>query len=625
MLQQFLGKAKQISKKVFKGVAPSQASADKVGQIVSDIKTHAMDDKSIGKKLMTGFLTVLGIFFVLTSVAFFGMFRTGAMLSDFYEDPFATVQFTSNVRRSLVSMERALYKAVTTTNLVAANTYVKESEAELANIKQAIEAELASDPDNDVATQIGKFLTDSASIKDKMMVAFSYNKSDEALVILEKNYLPLVAAAEKIVIEANDQAVTSANDFVSGAKVQRTFILVLVGGIFLVAAAMSILISVRITKAVITPLKEMETAATQMSQGNLNVNLTYESNNELGVLSKALGLTTKTLSQYVVNISEVLDHMAKGDFTVSVDLDYIGDFAPIKESITHIINSLSSTIGQINDAADQVASGSDQVASGSQALSQGATEQASSIEELSATIFQASNQIKQTATNAKKSSEIAQSAAGLVGESNDQMSNMVKAMEDINKTSREIGKIIKTIEDIAFQTNILALNAAVEAARAGAAGRGFAVVADEVRNLASKSAEAAKSTTALIENSLRSVEAGSKIAARTASSLSSVVDMVSEINDSVNEIAQATNEQATASAQITQGADQISAVIQTNSATAEQSAAASEELSSQAKILKNLVSSFKISNEIEYSFDGGAFTQMPFQKIGSIGTELDKY
>ncbi|MEG2769394.1 MAG: methyl-accepting chemotaxis protein, partial [Oscillospiraceae bacterium] len=243
---------------------------------------------------------------------------------------------------------------------------------------------------------------------------------------------------------------------------------------------------------------------------------------------------------------------------------------------------------------EQVASGSDQVSSGAQALSQGATEQASSIEELSATIQAVSNQIKDNANNAKMASELSSMAGKEVQNGNEHMQSMIVAMEDISSTSNKIGKIIKTIDDIAFQTNILALNAAVEAARAGSAGKGFAVVANEVRNLAGKSAEAAKNTTSLIESSINAVANGTKIADETAMSLKVVVEKSNLVLQKVEEIAEASAEQANSVVQITTGVDQISAVIQTNSATAEESAAASEELSSQSQMLKDLVGKFTL-------------------------------
>jgi len=307
-------------------------------------------------------------------------------------------------------------------------------------------------------------------------------------------------------------------------------------------------------------------------------------------------LTSQNNSGHICKINEVLNKMAVGDMTASIDIDYVGGFAPIKKSVEKILFSLNNTLSQINEASEQVASGSEQVSGGAQSLSQGATEQASSIEELSSSINEISEQVKQ---NAKKSSDVSKmtnSTAREVEAGSEQMELMTKAMLDIKQSSNEIAKIIKAINDIAFQTNILALNAAVEAARAGSAGKGFAVVADEVRNLASKSAESAKNTTALIENSIKAVEKGTKIADKTAGLM---VSIVSDINKSVlliDQITEASNEQAVSIMQVTQGIEQISSVVQTNSATSEESAAASEELSGQANRLKNLVSKFKLRN-----------------------------
>ncbi|MEG1049511.1 MAG: methyl-accepting chemotaxis protein, partial [Oscillospiraceae bacterium] len=287
--------------------------------------------------------------------------------------------------------------------------------------------------------------------------------------------------------------------------------------------------------------------------------------------------------------------MAAGDFNISKAEPFIGDFENIERSFNEFSTKISQTLWQINMASDQVNSGAVQVSTAAQELSRGATEQSSSIEELSATISEITAQIAANAKNARSASELSHKAGEGVAQSDEHMQDMIVAMQDISNKSVEISKIIKTIDDIAFQTNILALNAAVEAARAGSAGKGFAVVADEVRNLAQKSAEAAKGTTGLIEGTVTAVSQGRKIADETAKSLGAVVENVNHVKLMVSEIADASDKQSEGAQQVNIGVEQISAVVQTNSATAEESAAASEELSGQAQMLKDLVSDFKLA------------------------------
>lgn len=394
-----------------------------------------------------------------------------------------------------------------------------------------------------------------------------------------------------------DRNVSIGNQLSSEMTALGKFSLLLNIVLLLVSLMISILIAAYISKSITKPLKEIETATTVMADGSLNTKIQYKSKNEFGNLAEKTRDLIHNLKAIISDMQRGLGEMAQGNFDISPRAEFKGDFIPLRDSIGEITVSLSDTLGQINEASDQVSGGSDQVSSGAQALSQGTTEQASSIQELAATINEISEQINENATNAVHASAEANSVGAEAVESNERMKKMLVAMSEISSGSSEISKIIKTIEDIAFQTNILALNAAVEAARAGSAGKGFAVVADEVRNLASKSTEASKNTAALIEGSLKAVENGTIIADETAHSLSNVVSGISDVAATIDKISQASKEQAQSITQITTGIDQISSVIQTNSATAEESAAASEELSSQAQMLKNLVGQFNLLNK----------------------------
>lgn len=359
----------------------------------------------------------------------------------------------------------------------------------------------------------------------------------------------------------------------------------------------SIVIALLISFKIVKPLKKLTGITNNLANGELNTEININSNDEVGQLAismRSLVDRLKVYMDYIDEISYLLSEIGKGNLNLEFKQVYDGDFTSIKDALINTSNMLNNTLYQINIAADNVASSSSQVSESAQQLSQGASEQASSIEELSATINEISSKIKETANSAIKAKDISYESNISIIESQKQMQQMISAMNEINNTSNEIGKIIKSIDEVAFQTNILALNAAVEAARAGSYGKGFAVVADEVKNLASKSAESAKSTTTLIDNALLAIEKGMVTVSETAKYLDKIVTNSQNSVDIIQSISDMSNEQAISIDQINIGVEQISTVVQTNSATSEESAAASEELFAQAQILKDLIDSFKL-------------------------------
>lgn len=370
-----------------------------------------------------------------------------------------------------------------------------------------------------------------------------------------------------------------------------TIIMVIV---MLVAAIIALFFAITTAKSISEPIIEMKEAAEKLAQGDFDITIKYISGNEIGSLASSTKTMVSRIKEIILDAGRELHEVASGNFDVSAQVQYIGVFKKIEDSIEGIVEKLSGTMSQISNTADQVAGGSEHVSEAAQVLSQGATDQASSVEELNASISEVLGQITKNAENAKLASLNTSETQKAVILGNEKMGKMIQAMQDITGSSTKISEIVKTIENIASQTNLLSLNAAIEAARAGEAGKGFAVVADEVRSLAEESAAAAKGITKLIANSIDTVEEGTKIAGETAESLGQIVAGTEKVSQLVDEIYVAATDQTEYMNQVSQAVDQISVIVESNAATAEESAASSEELSSQAQVLKSLIMIFNL-------------------------------
>lgn len=558
-----------------------------------------MKNFKIGTKLFLTFGIIIALFLLTTVFSILSLNRTGQNFEDFYRNGYPVSVQTLEMRRAI----QTAIKNISFSMLVEDKQRTQEYIAEADNQMQILADGFTYMQENyqgdmSVVNKAMDLLEQSKDLRNQVTNLAEQNRNTEAADVFFNQYQPLLAQVQDLIRDVDSATTVSADENFNNSEAAQNVTLIFTTVIALITLLITVLLAVYITKSLTRPIFEIEEAATKLAEGDLNVNVVYHSNDELGNLASKVRHLAENLKIIILDEGEALTEMANGNFNIhsKVPEKYVGEFTTILNSISAISDGLSNTLNQINQSADQVSSGSEQVSSGAQALSQGATEQASSIQELAATISEISDQIKNNAENANQVSEVVGQVGTEMSKSNQKMQEMIVAMEQITESSSEIGKIIKTIEDIAFQTNILALNAAVEAARAGSAGKGFAVVAEEVRNLASKSADASKNTSSLIENALSAVKNGTSIADETANTLLLAVEGTEKVTTLVDKISSASNDQAQAVTQVTQGVDQISAVVQTNSATAEESAAASEELSSQAMMLKTMVSKFRLKN-----------------------------
>ncbi len=417
--------------------------------------------------------------------------------------------------------------------------------------------------------------------------------AESAQAVLESD----AESAEKIIDTYNQCFKNSNRDALSKSTANvelTTHLTILLAVIIVIGVTACILLCTIIVRSISRPMEELVRASEHFAKGNLQTEITYQSENEIGRLAESLRSAFQSLQEIIHELSRTLGKISEKDLSMEPLESYKGDFDSVSQSVNTILNGLNDFFSVVQTSAEQVNSGSEQVSGGAQELAQETAEQAGIIEGLLASASEVSQRVRKNSDHVADTVQNIDETTKHIRQSNAQMEEMLSAMREIEDSSNEISKVINMIDSIAFQTNILALNAAVEAARAGQAGKGFSVVAEEVRNLAMKSADAAKQTTELIERSIKKVEEGSSIANSTAQTLDEAAKQIESVERTIHQIKQTSVEQAAAMSEISEDVEQISAAIQRNSATAEESAAASEELSAQADMLKKELVNFKL-------------------------------
>ncbi|MCM1298893.1 MAG: methyl-accepting chemotaxis protein [Firmicutes bacterium] len=558
-----------------------------------------MKNLKIAQKLLVGYGTILVLMVVLVYFSISILGSLNGIIENFYKEAVQIVMVSGDINANGQEMAKNMLHAIAVSDPEKVEEYMSKAKSiysddilpALDTLEGVIETEenralLATMREG--CQEIQTSSTEFEACLDTGDVNASIEEYDTDM---STGLQTLYHAAQEM--EANALKVAD-EDYESSISYVNSGRIILIG-ITVAAVVIVFVLSAYLTKIITTGIKEVSKNALKMSNGDFDVHIVYTSKDEVGEMARdmrALSDRTKTI---IDDIIYVLSELEKGNLTAESRNPsvYVGTYERIIKSLHSFRTSLNETMHKVTISSDQVASGSEQVALGAQSLSQGATEQASSIEELAAEINIVSDVIKSNAEQATTASNRTNDTVAKLNEAKSEMDALADAIREISDSSEDTKKIIKTIEDIAFQTNILALNAAVEAARAGSAGKGFAVVADEVRNLAGKSAEAAKNTTVLIESTVAAIERGRSLADKAVEEMNMSTEAADHVRVINNEIAKSANQATESMTQISSSVEQISSVVQTNSATAEQSAAASEELSGQSQILKDLTAQFE--------------------------------
>lgn len=546
---------------------------------------------TIRLRLFLGFGSVCFILVVMGLFSIFSLGRINHSTVEISQNSLPSVDYAHTINTNTSDYRIKELRHV----LSEDTTEMRSLEAEMDALEEKVNSNIEQykkiingDEDRLIINSIESQWADYLAISDKVIALSNQFKTQEAMNLsvgegvemfntLSTSALDLV----KINQSYADKVSEDANSVYSSTR-----LILLIAMVIAVAIAMSI--AIIIINSIVRPINKLVDAADKLALGDVNINVQSNSKDEIGNLLQSFARMIESIREQAF----AADRIAAGDLTIDVTVRSENDL--LGKKLSELVEKNNEILTNISSAAEQVSAGSIQLSDSSIALSQGASEQASSVEELTASLAEISSQTKRSAQNANQANELAETAKSYALQGNEQMNAMLNAIAEINESSASISKIIKVIDDIAFQTNILALNAAVEAARAGQHGKGFAVVAEEVRNLAARSANAAKETTLMIQSSIKKAEHGTTIAKDTAGALKQIEVGIEKVATLINEIAVASNEQATGIGQINQNVMLVSQVVQTNAATSEETAAASEELSSQASFLTEMVGMFQL-------------------------------
>ena len=564
--------------------------------------------KKVGDKLKYAFGTVIVTFMFAMLMAFIAIILMNADTKKFYEEAYMSSVAQMEIRKDVQLVSKNILWALTVDNTGAAQSYLSAADQAAQKVESNVEELRQSYADRTAVDDLQQAVSEMEDIRAQLMELARQREKAKALVIFNGDYNDALVTVQNKLVIIGDNATQEATTQYRAARTTGIGSIILTVVLGVVSLNFSIVIRKTITKNMLRPIKQIQKASADLKAGNLDVDITYESPDELGQLANDFKDACATLHAMVEDTGVLLDQMANGDFTISEDnkSKYVGSFVEQFESMHQLGSQMSETLEQINVASEQVAQGSGQLSCGAQALAEGATDQAGAVEELTATVENITEVANNNAAAAEKSYETVREAAEHAGQSREDLKRLTEAMQRIDATSKEIQNIIGSIEDIAEQTNLLSLNASIEAARAGEAGRGFAVVAEQIGKLAGDSARAAVNTRDLLGKSLQEVENGNVITEKTVEALNQILETMNRFADTAKGSSESSREQADMLRQVEQGIEQISSVVQSNSASAEETSATSQQLSAQSDELKTLVGKFKLmghENTDEESFE----------------------
>ena len=551
----------------------------------------------VGMKLKYAFTTVIVTLAIAVVVSLVSIVKMNVDTYKFYREAYANSTLQMEIRKDIQLVGKYILWSMTTDDTGSTQSYLNSAQKYADQVGKNVTALEKSYNDKKKVAELKDAIEELKKQRAAVIELAKRNKNDEALALFNSDYNDATEKLQDILVDIGKVASAEAKSQYTSARVTGLVSIILMILIGTGAVAFSTVIRTTITGIMLKPIQELEGAAEKLKAGQLDVEINYESPDELGKLAGNFRQACKTLEVIVQDTSYLLGEMAEGNFNVSSNNAqiYIGNFRQQYESISKLKHELSDTLTQINEASEQVASGSGQLAGGAQALAEGATDQAGAVEELTATVESVSGIAESSAESASGAYQMVRTAVEQADQSREELQALTNAMERISSTSQEIQNIIGSIEEIASQTNLLSLNASIEAARAGEAGKGFAVVADQIGKLAGDSAQAAVNTRDLIEKSLQEIENGNQITEKTVAALNKILESMNDFANAAKGASESSTEQADMLKQIEQGIEQISSVVQSNSAAAEETSATSQELSAQSEGLKNLVGRFKLA------------------------------